>query len=187
MSTEKFTFNGTALIRKLKSTLERLDPGYAGEYQLYTQAKLRLSDSAFTEALDSRLAAKLLYVAWQGTCWNLECSRNPENKLRIQADYEELHGESRLAVLPGVCLAERAICTAIRQFSPEQQALAMQVQDFYAYLETVGFKLAHLWGFQWGNVFFPEVIPGYVPDIHFTFKYRHMVEQDLDMILADPA
>ena len=92
--------------------------------------------------------------------------------------------EDWLVTTPGVVYA---ICTAIRQFSPEQQALAMQVQDFYAYLETVGFKLAHLWGFQWGNVFFPEVIPGYVPDIHFTFKYRHMVEQDLDMILADPA
>ena len=46
-----------------------------------------------------------------------------------------------------------------------QEALA-ELVNFkpHAYLETAGFKLAHLWGFLWGNAFFPEVVPGYTPD-----------------------
>ena len=45
-----------------------------------------------------------------------------------------------------------------------QEALA-ELVNFkpHAYLETAGFKLAHLWGFLWGNAFFPEVVPGYTP------------------------
>ena len=40
-----------------------------------------------------------------------------------------------------------------------QEALA-ELVNFkpHAYLETAGFKLAHLWGFLWGNAFFPEVV-----------------------------
>lgn len=187
MSTEEFAFNGTALIGQLKGTLERLDPSYAEEYLTYTQAKAQLSGTAFTDALDHQLGAKLLYIAWQGVCWNLECSRDPGNKLRLQTDYEELHGEDCFSALPQVLSADKAVCAAFRQLAPEQQEAAMQVQDFYAYLETVGFKLVHYWGFQWGNRFFPEVIPGYVPDLRFTSKYAHMLEQDLDMCLTAPA
>ena len=48
-----------------------------------------------------------------------------------------------------------------------------------AYWETVGFKLAHLWGFLWGNAFFPEVIPGYTPDTALTARYAQMVRMDI--------
>ena len=46
-----------------------------------------------------------------------------------------------------------------------------------------GFKLAHFWGFQWGNAFFPKVIPGYTADKVFTSKYQHMLEDDLALKL----
>jgi hypothetical protein len=49
----------------------------------------------------------------------------------------------------------------------------------YAYLETVGFKLAHLWGFLWGNAFFQEVVPGYTPDTALTARYAQMVSMDI--------
>ena len=52
------------------------------------------------------------------------------------------------------------------------------MEDYYAYLETVGFKLGHLWGFQWADRFFPYVIPGYTPDTAFTAKYATMVRKD---------
>ena len=52
------------------------------------------------------------------------------------------------------------------------------MEDYYAYWETVGFKLAHLWGFQWTDRFLPYVIPGYTPDTAFTAKYTAMVRKD---------
>ena len=51
--------------------------------------------------------------------------------------------------------------------------------DIHAYLETAGFKLAHLWGFLWGNAFFPEVVPGYTPDTALTARYVQMASMDI--------
>lgn len=61
-----------------------------------------------------------------------------------------------------------------------QEALA-ELVNFkpHAYLETAGFKLAHLWGFLWGNAFFPEVVPGYTPDTALTARYVQMASMDI--------
>lgn len=187
MSIKEFTFAENSLIERLKSALAGLDPSYDEENLAYSQARAQLPDSAFTDALENLLSAKLLYIAWQGACWNLECCRKPESKLRLQTDYEELHGESFFPALPQVQAMDKAACAAFRKLTPEQQESAMQVQDFYAYLETVGFKLVHYWGFQWGDAFFPKVVPGYVPDTRFTAKYAHMLEHDLGIPLPPPA
>ena len=179
MTRTQCTETGKQLLQELKTTLAQVDPAYAEEQLAYDQAAAQLPDHTFAEALETQFAAKLLYVTWQGFCWNLDCYRNPVNKLRLHTDYEELHGESHFPSLPKVRAAEEAIRTATLHFSPEQQELAQQMEDYYAYLETVGFKLGHLWGFQWGNAFFPKVIPGFTPDTAFAIKYARMVSVDI--------
>ena len=93
MSIVKFELNETQLALQLRSTLEQADSCYAKEYLPFAQANAKLSDNAFVDTLERQFAAKLLYVAWQGVRWNLDCYRDPINKLRLQTDYEELHGE----------------------------------------------------------------------------------------------
>lgn len=181
MTRPQCTETSKQLLQELETTLAQIDPAYAEEQLAYDQAAAQLSDHTFAEALETQFAAKLLYVTWQGFCWNLDCYRNPVNKLRLHTDYEELHGESHFPSLPKVRAAEEAIRTATLHFSPEQQELAQQMEDYYAYLETVGFKLAHLWGFQRGNAFFPIVLPGYSPDWAFTSKYIQMVSKDIGL------
>ena len=181
MTRTQCTGTGKQLLQELKTTLAQVDPAYAEEQLAYEQAAAQLSDHTFAEALETQFAAKLLYVTWQGFCWNLDCYRNPVNKLRLHTDYEELHGESYFPSLPQVRAAEEAIRTAALHFSPARQELAQQMENYYAYLETVGFKLGHLWGFQWGNTFFPMVVPGYSPDWAFTSKYTQMVSKDIGL------
>ena len=181
MTRPQCTETSKQLLQELKTTLAQIDPAYAEEQLAYDQAAAQLSDHTFAEALETQFAAKLLYVTWQGFCWNLDCYRNPVNKLRLHTDYEELHGESYFPSLPKVRAAEEAIRTATLHFSPAQQELAQQMEDYYAYLETVGFKMGHLWGFQWGNAFFPMVVPGYSPDWAFTSKYIQMVSKDIGL------
>mgnify|MGYP005846671239 FL=1 len=185
MSIVKFELNETQLALQLRSTLEQADSCYTKEYLPFAQANAKLSDDAFVDTLERQFAAKLLYVAWQGVRWNLDCYRNPINKLRLQTDYEELHGEYLFSALPQVQTTEDAICSSAQRFTPEQQALAIQIEDYYSYLETIGFKLVHYWGFLWGNEFFPKVVPRYAADTVFTAKYTHMLEHDLGIILAD--
>lgn len=181
MTRPQCTETSKQLLQELETTLAQIDPAYAEEQLAYDQAAAQLSDHTFAEALETQFAAKLLYVTWQGFCWNLDCYRNPVNKLRLHTDYEELHGESYFPSLPQVRAAEEAIRTATLHFSPAQQELAQQMEDYYAYLETVGFKLGHLWGFQRGNAFFPIVLPGYSPDWAFTSKYIQMVSKDIGL------
>ncbi len=120
MSIVKFELNETQLALQLRSTLEQADSCYAKEYLPFAQANAKLSDDAFVDTLERQFAAKLLYVAWQGVRWNLDCYRNPINKLRLQTDYEELHGEYLFSALPQVQATEDAICSSARQFTPEQ-------------------------------------------------------------------
>lgn len=181
MTRPQCTETSKQLLQELETTLAQIDPAYAEEQLAYDQAAAQLSDHTFAEALETQFAAKLLYATWQGFCWNLDCYRNPVNKLRLHTDYEELHGESYFPSLPQVRAAEEAIRTATLHFSPAQQELAQQMEDYYAYLETVGFKLGHLWGVQWGNAFFPKVIPGYSPDLVFTSKYIRMVSNEVEL------
>ena len=181
MSLTQCTITGTQLVRELKTTLAQVDHNYTEEQLAYDQAAVRLSDNTFAEALEAQFGAKLLYVTWQGTCWNLDCYRNPVNKLRLHMDYEDLHREYHFPALAQVWATEEAIHAAIQRLTPEQQELARQMEDYYAYLETVGFKLAHLWGFQWADRFLPYVIPGYTPDTAFTAKYTAMVRKDTDL------
>lgn len=179
MTRPQCTETGKQLLQELKTTLAQVDPAYAEEQLAYDQAAAHLPDYTFAEALETQFAAKLLYVTWQGFCWNLDCYRNPVNKLRLHTDYEELHGEYHFPALPQVRATEETIHAAIQRFTPAQQELARQMEDYYAYLETVGFKLGHLWGFQRGNAFFPMVIPGFTPDTAFAIKYARMVSVDI--------
>ena len=119
MSLTQCTETDKQLLQELKTTLAQVDPAYAEEQLAYDQAAAQLSDHTFAEALETQFAAKLLYVTWQGFCWNLDCYRNPVNKLRLHTDYEELHGESHFPSLPKVRAAEEAIRTAQELASKE--------------------------------------------------------------------
>ena len=67
MSIVKFELNETQLALQLRSTLEQADSCYTKEYLPFAQANAKLSDDAFVDTLERQFAAKLLYVAWQGS------------------------------------------------------------------------------------------------------------------------
>ena len=174
MDFETTSPNGSQLLQQLQRTLAQYAADYAQESLQYEQAKDSLPGSTYSDALEAQFAAKL---------WNLECFQQPVNKLRINTDYEDLHQEQQLSHLPEVIRLEKVLHAAYEDFSPAQREAAAQIGDYYAYLETVGFKIAHYWGFALGNTFYSQVIPGYVPDSSFTTQYAHMIERDLGMVI----
>ena len=181
MNFETTHINGTKLLHQLKSTLAQYDPSYTVESQNYEQARALLSDGSYADAVDAQCAAKLLYIAYQGFRWNLDCFQHPINKLRINTDYEELHQERQIPCLPEISRLEKTIRDAYTQFSPQQQEAALLIGDYYAYLETVGSKIVHYWGFTLGNRILPMLVPGFLPDFGFAAKYAHMVSRDTDL------
>ena len=181
MNFETIALNGSQLLHQLKSTLAQYDPDYAEEAQQYEQSKDSLPERTYPDALEAQFAAKLLYIAYQGFCWNLDCFQHPVNKLRLKTDYEDLHQEQQIPYLPEVAHLEKAIRDAYAQFSPQHQEAAAQIGDYYAYLETVGFKIVHYWGFTLGNHMLPMLVPGFLPDVCFAAQYAHMVSRDTDL------
>ena len=97
MDFETTSLNGSQLLQQFQSTMAQYAPDYAEETQQYEQAKDSLPDSTYSDALEAQFAAKLLYITYQGLCWNLDCFQQPVNKLRINTDYEDLHQEQQLS------------------------------------------------------------------------------------------
>ena len=124
MDFETTALNGSQLLHQLKSTLAQYDPDYAEESLRYEQAKRSLPDSTYPDALEAQFAAKLLYIAYQGFCWNLDCFQHPVNKLRLKTDYEDLHKEQQLSYLPEVIRMEKSIHAIYESFSPDQREAA---------------------------------------------------------------
>ena len=53
------------------------------------------------------------------------------------------------------------------------------IQNYYIYLETIGPKLAHYWGYVFANHFLPLVEPGYVCDGAQTSIYTMELSREL--------
>lgn len=175
------------VLQHLHTVLQQLDAGYPDEQQNYRrfqqllQAALpeTLDTATFTDALEARLSAELTYVSWLGFVLNLNCFYIPAYKSMLELDYEELHQEALFRQFPQVEQASQTIEAFLKALPEGCLEAAEGITDFFSYLETVGFKLVHYWGFQFANRFLPDVIPGYAPDTFFTAKYRRMLEQDL--------
>lgn len=179
MSLTQCIVTGIQLVQELYTTLPQVDHTYTEEQLAYDQAAARLSDNTFAEALETQFGAKLLYVTWQGACWNLDCYRNPVNKLRLHTDYEELHGEYHFPS-PRYGLPRKPS-------TPLSSGLPQRSKNWHGrwrITTPVWKQWASSWptsGFQRRNAFFPKVIPGYSPDLVLTAKYIRVVSTDVEL------
>ena len=129
----------------------------------------------------------MIYIAWLGFQQNIACFRNPINTEFLKLDYETIHRENCFQSLPNVRSALSAIndfdC-ALQSLPDDIQNIAMGITDFFSYLETVGFKLAHYFGFAFADRFLGHVVPGYAPDSATTTQYAMMLQEYLDFYLS---
>lgn len=123
--------------------------------------------------LEAQLAAKLIFLFWNGIRMNEACFHDPGKKDLLRQDYELIHQEHLLRTLPTV-LPERQ--DILRQLP---QDLADPIISFICYMETYGFKLAHYLGFRVGDDFLPWILPGYTSDRVLTLRYKTMLDQYL--------
>lgn len=123
--------------------------------------------------LEEQLAAKLIFLFWNGIQMNGACFRDPVKKEFLYQDYEMIHQEHLLRTLPTV----RPEATDILRQLP--QDLADPIISYICYMETYGYKLAHYLGFRVGDDFLPWIIPGYISDQTLTLRYKATLDQYL--------
>ena len=188
--------DASSIIQDLRDTLRTIDPQFPAAEQSFNNAVAALEQSlgdAITPTVSEYLAAKeevlameLIYIGWQGFQLNLEIFKNPVNALLLQGDYEDLNLERRLETLPTAKKARAVQCAfheAMQDMPDEAKDLTDGVEEFYTYLETAGYKIAHYFGFRLADRFLPFVVPGYISDQVNTLQYSGGLQRYLKIDL----
>lgn len=185
-----------SIIQALRDTLRTIDPQFPDAEQSFSKAAAALEQELgdktsptageYLAAIEEALAMEIIYIGWQGFQLNLEIFKNPVNALLLQGDYEDLNLERRLETLPTAKKArnvQNAFHAAMQDMPDEVKNLTDGVTEFYSYLETVGYKIAHYFGFRFADRFLPFVVPGYISDQVNTLQYSSGLQRYLQIDL----
>ena len=188
--------DASSIIQDLRDTLRTIDPHFQAAEQSFNNAVAALEQSLgdtitptvgeYLAAKEEVLAMELIYIGWQGFQLNLEIFKNPVNALLLQGDYEDLNLERRLETLPTAKKARAVLCAfheAMQDMPDEAKDLTDGVEEFYTYLETAGYKIAHYFGFRLADRFLTFVVPGYISDQVNTLQYSGGLQRYLKIDL----
>lgn len=181
-----------AVLKALREALREADPAFAGLEEKFRRDCAGLEREwgeaacagAYLSAREEQLAMELIYMGWEGFLLNLRIFRNPVNALLLQGDFEELCGERRLGALPAIEKAQQTVngfFTARKELSESTRQRLDEVNEFYSYLQTMGYRAAHYFGFRLADCFLPYVIAGYRADPVRAFQYRGRLERYLGL------
>lgn len=138
-----------------------------------------------TAAIEKQIASDLIYSAYLGFKANLDYFRNPVANNFLNVDTETYLRETTAHRFPAYDSAQRVIYCFYKQLTDEQKERTVAIDEYMSYLETVGPKLAHYYGFIFANEFLTRVEPAYSPDIPLTYAYRRMLQDYLQIKLVD--
>lgn len=148
-------------------------------------AELNPSVEDMALAIEQQVASDLIYSAYLGFKANLDYFRNPVANNFLNVDMETYLRETTAHRLPAYESAQRVINCFHEQLTDEQKEKTIAIVEYVSYLETVGPKLAHYYGFIFANEFLARVEPAYSPDIPLTYAYRRMLQDYLQIKLMD--
>jgi hypothetical protein len=184
------------VLQNVSNTLRQIAPDFVKEERQYYEsigvlkdtlgASMKPSVDEYIAAIEEEISAELVYVAWLGFQQNIECFNNPINTMFLKMDYEDFHRERRMATLPQVQHALKTINAfhdVLRTRSGFNHELTEGITSYITYLETVGYKLAHYFGFIFADKFLEHVIPGYRSDMVTTMQYERELEDYLGLDL----
>lgn len=130
---------------------------------------------AMTEAVEKRIASVMIYAGNLGFRANLKNFEDPSAKCFLETDPEVYLGESIAHSLPAYERAQRIMNAFWNLLTEKQKEYYTDILEYYCYLETIGPKLAHYYGYCFANEFLGYVVPGYVPDVVQTDRYTRML------------
>ena len=185
------------VLQNVSDALRKVDPEFIQEERQYYEAIGVLKDAVgnsttpsvdeYIAAVEEEICAELVYVAWLGFQQNIDCFNNPVNTLFLKMDYEDFHRERRMATLPQVQHALKIINAfhdVLRSLPEEKRNLTEGITSYISYLETVGYKLAHYFGFVFADHFLEHVIPGYYRDTVTTMQYEWALREYLKIDIS---
>ena len=175
-----------ALVSDLKTVLQEQDPELPPVETAFKAAACTLASRIGKEEVNKLLAAKdqqilsdLVYAAYLGFQVNLSNFHNPVASQFTKLDYDVFLREHIMQTLPRRAAAEKNVAAFRETYKDALSEYENAIQSYYIYLEVVGPKLAHFWGYAFANRFLPWVEPGYVSDGAQTSVYALELHRDL--------
>ncbi len=185
-----------SIMQDLLETLREIDPEFPEAERAFLQASADLkqelrdqiapSVGEYLAAREEEFVLELIFIGWQGFQLNLDIFKNPVNALLLKEDFEVLHRELQLKTLITAEKArevQAAFRSALKEMPGKLEYLTEGVTEFYAYLRTAGYKIAHYFGFRLADRFLPYVVPGYMADQVSTRKYAEELKRYLQIDL----
>lgn len=175
-----------ALVADVKAVLWERDPEFPPVESAFQEATSALASKIGKEEAEKLLAAKeqqilsdLVYAAYLGFQANLSNFHNPVASQFTKLDYDVFLREHIMQMLPRRAAAEKTTAAFREAHKEALSEYEEAIQSYYIYLEVVGPKLAHFWGYAFANRFLPWVEPGYVSDGAQTSVYALELHRDL--------
>ena len=181
--------NHKAIIHLMEDILDDIDPDYPSEKTAFREGvaaiKAKVPESfpisidSLIDAYERRIAGNLLFLAWKGLHLNLDCFRDATKRVFLDMDYEDIHQEEIMNSMP-YGKASYDLSRAYWDALPEgQKDLLMPVTDYFCYLETTAYKIAHFIGFRAGDDLLPFLEPGYVANTALSSAYAAELQEYL--------
>lgn len=184
--------NPKSVMSKVKEILREVDPDYEKEEQAFITAcatfEAGLGDSVsftaqdYLDALEESFASDIVFVVGRGFKLNLDIYRNPVNALAFKLDYEDLHQERMMPLVPATKKANKTSYDCLEELRASHRDkldLLHGVDSFYTYLQTVGYKVAHYYGYLLADQLLPHLIPGYYADSVYVSTYGLILNKDI--------
>ena len=175
-----------SLVSDLKTVLQEQDPEFLPVETAFQEASIALASRIGKEEAEKLLVAKeqqilsdLVYAAYLGFQVNLSNFHNPVASQFTKLDYDVFLREHIMQTLPRRAAAEKNVAAFRETYKDALSEYENAIQSYYIYLEVVGPKLAHFWGYAFANIFLPWVEPGYVSDGAQTSVYALELYRDL--------
>ena len=164
---------GQALTNSLIEFLEQHCEDFPEIREKFQEAIVQAEEGKkLAEAIVAQTASDLLFSAALGLKANLDHFRDPIARTFLEVDPEIYLRESVVHSLPQYIEAQK-----IRDAAEANDAII----EYTTYLETVGPKLAHYFGYLLGDELLPRIIPGYQLDPLLTIRYRDWVRTYMGM------
>lgn len=129
------------------------------------------------DAICQQIASSIVFSGVLGIQANYHYFSDPVGGNFLNADPEVYLRENIARHLPEYGAAQQARNDFYSKLDTAQKELYQQVVEYVCYLETVGPKLAHYYGYLLGNELLQRVVPGYQPDLAFTLQYCMQLEK----------
>lgn len=125
-------------------------------------------------AVELQCCSDMLFAGLQGLKMNYDHFRNPmlPNVTWAQIDFENAWQEPVADTLPMYLQAQRVIDSFYDLLTPEQkQRLFQPIRSYINTLRCEAPKLAHYYGYLFGNSLLPLVVPAYCNDPMLEMRY----------------